>query len=96
MHRKIILFFIISIFLSGDIKWYYLQKLFYPINVLHYFLSDEFFVQNFKHLRQVNYLGGEPLIIDEHYEFLRKCIKFNVAMRIILSYTTNLTVIKEE
>lgn len=60
------------------------------------FLSDEFFVQNFKHLRQVNFLGGEPLIIDEHYEFLRKCIKFNVAKRIILSYTTNLTVIKKE
>jgi len=33
----------ISYFLSGEIKWYYLQKLFYPINVLHYFLNDEFF-----------------------------------------------------
>ena len=33
----------VNYFLSGEIKWYYLQKLFYPINVLHYFLSDEFF-----------------------------------------------------
>ena len=33
----------ISYFLSGEIKWYYLQKLFYPINILHYVLNDEFF-----------------------------------------------------
>ena len=60
------------------------------------FMSDEFFIQNFKPLRHVNFLGGEPLIIDEHYEFLKKCIKFKVAKRIVLSYTTNLTVIKKE
>jgi len=33
----------INYFLSGEIKWYYLQKLFYPINILHYFLNNEFF-----------------------------------------------------
>jgi len=33
----------INYFLSGEIKWYYLQKLLYPINVLHYFLNNEFF-----------------------------------------------------
>ncbi len=33
----------INYFLSGEIKWYYLQKLFYPINVLHYFLNNELF-----------------------------------------------------
>ena len=33
----------VSYFLSGEIKWYYLQKLFYPINILHYVLNDEFF-----------------------------------------------------
>jgi len=60
------------------------------------FLSDEFFVKNFMHLKQVNFLGGEPLIIKEHYEFLKKCIKFGVAPKMILSYTTNLTVIKKE
>ena len=32
-----------SYFLSGEIKWYYIQKLFYPINILHYFLNNEFF-----------------------------------------------------
>ena len=33
----------ISYFLSGEIKWYYLEKLFYPINLLHYVLDDKFF-----------------------------------------------------
>ena len=60
------------------------------------FLSDDFFMKNFMHLKQVNFLGGEPLIIDEHYEFLKKCVKYDVAQNIILSYTTNLTVIKKE
>ena len=33
----------ISYLLSGEIKWYYFQKLFYPINILHYFLNNEIF-----------------------------------------------------
>ena len=33
----------ISFFLSGEIKWYYLEKIFYPINILHYFLNDQSF-----------------------------------------------------
>jgi MoaA/NifB/PqqE/SkfB family radical SAM enzyme len=53
-------------------------------------------MKNFMHLKHINFLGGEPLIVDEHYEFLKKCIKFEVAQNIILSYTTNLTVIKKE
>jgi organic radical activating enzyme len=60
------------------------------------FLEDEFFMKNFMHLKHINFLGGEPLIVDEHYEFLKKCIKFEVAQNIVLSYTTNLTVIKKE
>ena len=33
----------VNYFLSGELKWYYLENLFYPINVLHYFLNDKFF-----------------------------------------------------
>ena len=33
----------ISYFLSGEIKWYYFEKLFYPINILHYILDDKLF-----------------------------------------------------
>ena len=33
----------ISYFLSGTIKWYYLEEIFYPTNILHYFLNDKLF-----------------------------------------------------
>jgi len=33
----------ISYFLSGEIRWYYIEELFYPINILHYFLNDKLF-----------------------------------------------------
>jgi len=33
----------ISYFLSGEIKWYYIEELFYPLNILHYFLDDKLF-----------------------------------------------------
>ena len=33
----------ISYFLSGEIKWYYFEQLFYPINILHYLLNDKLF-----------------------------------------------------
>ena len=33
----------LSYFLSGEIKWYYLEKLLYPTNILHYLLNDKLF-----------------------------------------------------
>ena len=33
----------INYFLSGEIKWYYLEQLFYPTNILHYLLNDKLF-----------------------------------------------------
>ena len=60
------------------------------------FLSDDFFTKNFLYLKQVNFLGGEPLIIKEHSDFLRQCIKHNIAKNMTLFYTTNLTVVKDE
>lgn len=33
----------INYFLSGEIKWYYLERLFFPINILNIFLSDKVF-----------------------------------------------------
>jgi hypothetical protein len=33
----------INHFLSGEIKWYYLERLFFPINILNTFLSDKIF-----------------------------------------------------
>ena len=33
----------INYFLSGEIRWYYLEKIFYPINILQYILNDKYF-----------------------------------------------------
>jgi len=30
-------------FLAGELKWYFFENIFYPINVLHYILNDKFF-----------------------------------------------------
>jgi len=66
------------------------------ISVDERFLSDEFFEKNFMNLKKVNFLGGEPLIIKEHTDFLKQCIKHDIAKNMILFYTTNLTVLKDE
>jgi len=40
-------------------------------------------------------VGGEPLMIDQHYEFLQKCIDANRADKIVIEYNTNITNIPE-
>jgi len=46
---------------------------------------------NLKNIQHVYMAGGEPLMIERHYEFLQKCLDANVAKNIILEYNTNLT-----
>ena len=46
---------------------------------------------NLINIQHVYMAGGEPLMIERHYEFLEKCINENVANNIILEYNTNLT-----
>ena len=43
----------INNFLSGNIKWYHIEEIFYPINILHYFLSDKFFYFSDEILKKV-------------------------------------------
>jgi len=43
----------INYFLSGEIKWYYLEKIFYPMNILHYALDDKFFYFTIDILKKV-------------------------------------------
>ena len=40
-------------------------------------------------------VGGEPLMIDQHYEFLQKCINAGRADKIVIEYNTNITNIPE-
>jgi len=42
-------------------------------------------------IKRLYIVGGEPLLIDQHYEFLNKCIEFGKADEILIEYNTNLT-----
>jgi MoaA/NifB/PqqE/SkfB family radical SAM enzyme len=56
--------------------------------------SETFWDQIEQHLEKIEYVymaGGEPLMIERHYDFLEKCIVGDYAKNIILEYNTNLT-----
>lgn len=42
-------------------------------------------------LKHVYMAGGEPLLIERHYDFLQECINLQCAKNIILEYNTNMT-----
>jgi hypothetical protein len=44
---------------------------------------------NIGNIQHVYMAGGEPLLIERHYEFLSKCISIGVAQNIVLEYNTN-------
>ena len=56
--------------------------------------SDNYWVQmdnSIEEIRKLYIVGGEPLLIDRHYEFLQKCVDQGHAQNIIVEYNTNLT-----
>ena len=42
-------------------------------------------------IRKLYIVGGEPLMIDRHYEFLKKCVDRDQAKKIIVEYNSNIT-----
>lgn len=46
-------------------------------------------MEQLPHLEQLYFAGGEPLIIDQHYELLRECIRRGEAGHIELRYNSN-------
>lgn len=57
--------------------------------------GSEFFWQqienNIPNIQHVYMAGGEPMMIERHYEFLQKCIDADRSNQIILEYNTNMT-----
>lgn len=52
--------------------------------------------ENAPSLEHIYVVGGEPLLIDRHYEFLRMLVEQGHASRIVLEYNTNLTVLPDK
>lgn len=50
---------------------------------------------NLNNIQHVYMAGGEPLLIERHYDFLQKCIDADVAKNIKLEYNTNLTNVQQ-
>ena len=47
--------------------------------------------KNIPNIRHVYMAGGEPMMIERHYEFLKKCIDSGYSNKIIIEYNTNMT-----
>jgi len=55
--------------------------------------SESFWQQmedNIPNLKHVYMAGGEPMMIERHYEFLQKCIDMGQSKKMILEYNTNM------
>ena len=50
---------------------------------------------NMPNIRHLYLVGGEPLMIEQHYTFLQKCVDREDASHIVLEYNTNITNIPE-
>lgn len=60
--------------------------------------SESFWDQlesNSHNIQMVYMAGGEPLLIERHYDFLQKCIDTDVAKNIDVEYNTNLTNVQQ-
>ena len=56
--------------------------------------SEMFWTQlerNIQYMEHVYFAGGEPMLIERHYEFLQKCVDEGVANKITVEYNSNLT-----
>lgn len=46
---------------------------------------------NISNIEHVYFAGGEPMLIERHYDFLEKCIEQDAAKNIQIEYNTNMT-----
>ena len=56
--------------------------------------SETFWQQlesNIPNIKHVYMAGGEPMMIERHYEFLQKCIDMGQSKKMILEYNTNMS-----
>lgn len=56
--------------------------------------SESFWQQienNIPNIEHVYMAGGEPMMIERHYEFLQKCIDMDQSSKMVLEYNTNMT-----
>jgi sulfatase maturation enzyme AslB (radical SAM superfamily) len=63
-------------------------------DVYNWHESESYWEQMDSQIPQITKLyivGGEPLLIDRHYEFLQKCVDYGQSSKMTIEYNTNLT-----
>ena len=51
----------------------------------------EYLEKHIENIRHIYFAGGEPMLIDRHYDFLQRCIDQKFADNIIIEYNTNMS-----
>jgi hypothetical protein len=46
---------------------------------------------NIANIQHVYFAGGEPMLIERHYDFLERCVRADAAKHIIVEYNTNMS-----
>ncbi len=68
------------------------------VDIYSWYENDNFWLELEKEIPTIERLyivGGEPLLINQHYEFLQKCVDAGRAKHIVIEYNTNITNIPE-
>lgn len=71
-----------------------------PNRTYDWYSENEFFWKDLEahseSLKKINIVGGEPLLIEQHYEFLEQMVHSRTARNTVLEYNTNLTVLPQK
>lgn len=68
-------------------------------NIYDWYKSNRFWSdleQTAEKIKHIYMVGGEPLLIEEHYNFLQKCIELGHSEKIEIEYNTNGTVLPDK
>ena len=68
-------------------------------NIYNWSEDPQLWAQIEKHIhifRKIFIVGGEPLLIKPHYDFLKKCIEKNVSHKLTIEYNSNITEIPDK
>lgn len=60
-----------------------------------YSFENDYFASILPNLKGINFIGGEPLVVKEHYDWLEKIVESGYAKNIRLTYNTNGTTVPD-
>jgi MoaA/NifB/PqqE/SkfB family radical SAM enzyme len=77
----------------------YIWKIKNPIQRKAIVITDEDseeLLNTLPNLSRISFIGGEPTILDEHSNFLKRCVELGINENLEISYVTNLSGVSDE